>query len=116
MIISALGLSPLVHASPAPDTPPLVVHFADLDLAKSDGAGVLYHRLRAAAGVVCGQQEERDLLRALAMKQCVQHALARAVAGINRPALTSYYRSHDGAGNARSVKQLQQAALDTPHE
>jgi UrcA family protein len=111
-VISALALSPLAHASPVPDTPSLVVHFADLDLAKSEGAATLYRRLRAAAEVVCGQREERDLPKAIAMKQCVQRALAGAVADINRPALTSYYRARNGGGNARS-QQLQQAALDT---
>ena len=53
MIFSlALGFQS-AHASPPQPGPPVAVRFADLDLSRSDGATVLYGRLKDAAERVC---------------------------------------------------------------
>jgi UrcA family protein len=99
LIISTLGLTSLANAGPAPDAPQLTVHFADLDLTKTDGAAVLYKRLQAAAETVCGPREDRDPAKAVAFRKCVQSALASAVSRVDQPKLTAYYRAHTNARN-----------------
>lgn len=98
VIISALALTQVACAGPALDRPQVVVHFADLDLSRSQGAAVLYHRLRAAAETVCAPLDvDRDLGRHMKFKECVQSALSASVAEVDRPALTEYYRVRAGA-------------------
>jgi UrcA family protein len=94
IMIFASALIFLANAGHEPGTPHMVVHFADLDLAKTEGAVALYHRLYAAAEVVCGPREDRDLAKAAAFRKCVQSALASAVMKVDRAKLTTYYRAH----------------------
>src|SRR5580700_8324237 len=54
----ALGLQS-AHAAPLQDVPSVVVHFADLDLLRSEGATVLYQRLKGAAETVCAPLDDR---------------------------------------------------------
>ena len=91
-LISSLALMSIAHAGPVPQAPQIVVHFADLDLTRAEGATVLYQRLEAAAEVVCGR-EDRDIERSVQFKKCVQRAIANAVANVGRPAVTTYYRA-----------------------
>ena len=76
------------------------VHFADLDLSRTDGAAVLYRRLRLAAQTVCPDFDSPELARAARAKDCISEAISNAVAQVNRPVLTAYYRSKLGIGNA----------------
>jgi UrcA family protein len=92
--ISVAALILLASTAPEPDVPQVVVHFADLDLARTDGATMLYYRLRAAAQVVCSPRQARDLVRTAAFRNCVQSALASAVMRVDRAKLTAYYRAH----------------------
>ena len=87
------------YAGPALDRPQVVVHFADLDLSRSQGAAVLYRRLKAAAETVCAPLDDRELGRHLRFKACAQSALSRAVAEVDRPALTEYYRARAGSSS-----------------
>jgi UrcA family protein len=96
-ITSALALTQVACAVPAPDRPQVVVHFADLDLSRSQGAAVLYHRLRAAAETVCAPLDDRELGRHMRFTECVQSALNTAVAKVDRPALSEYYRARASA-------------------
>jgi UrcA family protein len=98
-IICTLGLISLANAGPAPDAPHVVVHFADLDLTKTEGAAILYQRLLAAAETVCGPRQDRELAKAADFKRCVQSALASAVMTIDRAKLTAYYRAHNEPRN-----------------
>jgi UrcA family protein len=97
--ISVLALILFASARSEPDVPHVVVHFADLDLARIEGATTLYHRLHAAAEVVCWPRQERDLVTAAAFTKCVQGALANAVMRVDRASLTTYYRTHTELGN-----------------
>jgi UrcA family protein len=101
MMIVALGLgSQLTHAAPPQDVHFIDVHFADLDLTRSDGAAVLYHRLKAAAETVCASLDSRDLASQMRFKGCVETAIGSAVAKVDRPALTAYYRAQFKGRNA----------------
>ena len=101
MMIVALGLSSqLAHAAPPEDVHFIEVHFADLDLTRSDGAAVLYHRLQAAAKTVCASLEARDLASQMRFKGCVETAIGSAVAKIDRPTVTAYHEAHTTGRNA----------------
>jgi UrcA family protein len=76
--------------------PKRVVHFADLDLTRSAGVAVLYARIRFAAREVCEPVEDRALRSILARSHCVTQAIARAVADVNVPTLTSYHLTKTG--------------------
>ena len=102
MLISALALSSqLAHGGPAPDVLSMTVKFADLDLTRSADAAVLYERLKGAGQTVCAPFDgrSRDLGSQVHFKQCVKSAIGTAVARIDRPALTAYYRAHFEVGN-----------------
>jgi UrcA family protein len=76
------------------------VQFADLDLTRSEGAAVLYHRLAAAAKTVCVSLDGRDLASQMRFKGCVETAIGSAVAKVDRPALTAYYKARTNGRNA----------------
>jgi len=93
IIICALGLGfQLGHAASPEGVPSQVVRFGDLDLSQSSGAAVLYHRLERAAAMACAPLD--DLLRHRYFEVCVQSAVRMAVAKVDRPALTAYYKAH----------------------
>jgi UrcA family protein len=91
----AMSLSSLsaVAATIVPDdeVPARTVKFADLNLTRNEGAAVLYARISAAAREVClpaSTWVPQLLFRAY---RCREEAIARAVADVNAPVLTSYY-------------------------
>jgi UrcA family protein len=76
---------------PGDEVPARTVKFADLNLTRSEGAAVLYARISAAAREVCLPASiwvPQLLYRAY---RCREEAIARAVADVNAPVLTSYY-------------------------
>jgi UrcA family protein len=97
MLIFALSLgAQLVHADPAPDALSVTVHFADLDLTRSAGAAVLYQRLKSAAETVCGGEgsvRSRDLGSQKRFQECIWSTIGTAVANVDQPTLTAYYRA-----------------------
>ena len=100
MMIFALGIGfQSAHAS-SQDVHSMVVNFADLDLSRSEGAAVLYQRLKGAADIVCAPLDDRDPERHLGFRACVQQAISTAVAKVDRPALTAYYEAKTSRRNA----------------
>jgi UrcA family protein len=67
------------------------VNFADLDLTRSAGVAVLYARIKSAAGEVCEPVNAGALESVMLSHRCTEQAIARAVADVNAPGLTSYY-------------------------
>ena len=101
MMIVALGLgSQLTHAAPPQDVHFIDVHFADLDLTRSEAVVVLYQRLQAAAKTVCASLDARDLASQMSFKGCVETAIGSAVAKVDRPALTAYHKARTNGRNA----------------
>ena len=82
--------SPLVKAADDDTVPTQKVRFFEADLQSTTGNKIVYSLLRQAAGSVCGNVDQRDLLRVSAHKQCVNDAIARAVRTINNPRLSAY--------------------------
>jgi UrcA family protein len=85
-----------------------IVRFPDLDLSKVDGAAALYSRLRQAAAIVCSPLESRLLGMAAQYRACIDHAIAGAVASVNRPMLSQYRESQTKSGKT-TVTQLARA-------
>jgi UrcA family protein len=91
----ALSLGPLSSVAAAiergDDPPARTVDFADLNLSSSAGAAVLYARIKSAAAEVCEPVNARALESFLSAKRCAEQSIARAVAYVNAPALTSLH-------------------------
>jgi UrcA family protein len=85
-----------------------IVRFPDLDVSKLDGATTLYNRLRQAAAIVCSPLESRNLGMAARYQECVDQAIAGAVASVGRPMLSQYHASHT-KGDKTAVAQLARA-------
>jgi UrcA family protein len=81
------------------------VSFADLDLSKLDGAAALYRRLNQAAAIVCSPLESKGLGMSVQHRECVDQAIAGAVAKVGRPMLSQYYVSRT-KGDKTAVIQL----------
>src|SRR5882757_5647456 len=82
----------------------MLVHFADLDLAKPAGIAAVYGRLRGAAKRVCAPLEGKDLRSVAAFQQCVTDAVTQAVAEVNQPNLSAYYRAKTQGRNGTPVR------------
>jgi UrcA family protein len=72
----------------AEDAPHKTVRFNDLDITKSDGAKVLYSRIRAAARDVCEMSTGSDPILRAAISRCIDKAVDKAVRDVNAPMLT----------------------------
>jgi UrcA family protein len=90
----------VASADPAGEFHAIDVHFADLNLTRTEGVAILYQRIESAAQTVCTSLDGRDLGSAMRFRGCVQKAMATAVAKVDRPALTAYYRAKSGTRNA----------------
>ena len=73
----------------------VVVKFGDLNPESPEGIAVLYQRVHTAARQVCERSSPRDLGPMTSSDGCVAAATAQAIASINIPALTSYYKSRN---------------------
>ena len=80
--------SALSTSAEAEDVPSKTVLFKDLDITKSDGAKVLYSRIRAAARDVCESSTGSDPILRLATKGCIEKAIDKAVKDVNAPMLS----------------------------
>jgi UrcA family protein len=85
-----------------------IVRFPDLDLSKMEGAASLYVRLQHAAEIACNSLQSRGVGIAEKYRACKQHAVADAVASVNRPLLSQYHVSRTKGGSAGPI-QLAQA-------
>lgn len=89
---SAFGLTAMPAAADS-FAPPLqvTVKFADLDISRSQGATVLFGRIRAAAESVCSPLDHGGPLDKTGFASCVKKSIADAVTSVNAPALTAVY-------------------------
>jgi UrcA family protein len=80
------------------------VHYADLNLSTTEGAAVLYQRLKSAAENVCSEHGTRDVGNVFRVKACMSTAISAAVTQIDRPVLSAYYRAKV-EGTTAAVRQ-----------
>jgi UrcA family protein len=102
MTILALGLGfqSAFAASPGDPPPSRAVKFADLDLSRTQDAAVLYERLRSAAKTVCAPLDGQQIAQRMNFRKCVKSAIGSAVAEVDRPTLTAYYKARTGDHNS----------------
>jgi UrcA family protein len=87
--------------------PARTVRYSDLNLNTQAGAESLYHRIRNAAELVCGDVSSRQMAEAAMAKTCVDRAVAGSVRAVNSRLLTKVYDEHVGvAQTAISVASL----------
>jgi UrcA family protein len=85
------GFAAICGAADSTGAPQAIVKYADLDLSTSQGAAVLYNRIRVASEGVCAPFDGGDLNSKSHAKACVQRAIEGAVAKVDRPALFAVY-------------------------
>jgi UrcA family protein len=101
--VSHVGLAAQSAQTPGSDSPKqMLIRYADLDLARPEGASVLFHRLQSAAKIVCSPLESYPKL--LMFQRCVSDAMARAVTQVDRPGLSAYYRGKVPGTNAAPIE------------
>ena len=95
---SVAALSGAAVAADRPgDVPTVTVSYADLNLDRAEGAATLYRRIGAGANDVCRTLKSRELKRELQWARCIRKATAEAVAKVDKPVLTAYYRAKNPA-------------------
>jgi UrcA family protein len=80
------------------------VVYSDLDLTRDAGVATLYARIKTAARAVC---EPMDLVLLNILRDrsdCRPDAIARAVADVNAPLLTSYHLEKTSAINSKQPR------------
>ena len=81
-------------APPGYEVATRTVKYGDLDLTRSAGAATLYSRIQNAAKAVCEPAISSGARESMLLTlHCKEQSIARAVADVNAPALTSYYVS-----------------------
>lgn len=82
----------LATTSTEAQVPTETVSYRDLNLANPQGAAALYRRIKHAAQEVCGPAEQAgSRLPRPGYSECVQRAIADAVAKVDRPELSAYH-------------------------
>jgi UrcA family protein len=90
-LLGSLGTLATAAGTPSDEPANHTVKFADLNLSEAAGVAALYVRIQNAAQQVCEPFISHDLHSIAISKGCAQQAIARAVANVNAPLLTSYY-------------------------
>ncbi len=92
--LSSFGLaitSGAAHAANSQQPLSRKVSYGDLNLDSTEGAKVLYARLRGAANDVCRPFEGRELILQRTWQTCFNDAVARAVAQVNKSTVTALH-------------------------
>jgi len=108
IIFASASIASAPNAAQADEVAHKVVRFKDLNLSSTEGAAVLYERIKRAAQEVCGTWDNYDPSRLHLMQTCINDAVSRAVAQVDRPMLTSLYNAKTGK-NDKKVTNLAQA-------
>ena len=86
------GCADAYAAPPVYDVATRTVKYGDLDLSRTAGAASLYSRIQTAARAVCESPPFTGVRgEMLLSRHCMEQSIARAVADVNAPTLTSYY-------------------------
>jgi UrcA family protein len=86
------------------DGPTETVRYSNLNATNAQDIAVLYRRIDAAAGRVCGQRlSPGSPFVSKSWQRCVQNALRHAVVEINTPAVTAYAATQGVLGYDSSI-------------
>jgi UrcA family protein len=106
IIAAGLGgwlLASTAFAATSTEAPAVRVSYSELDLSKDAGVERLYARLRHAAGQVCGDADNRDLVAGRYRDACVHAALDRAVEQVHSARLTARHKGMPAGQQYASV-------------
>jgi UrcA family protein len=80
------------------EAPSVTLQYRSTDLDTAHGVTILYRRIRSAASSVCGAYDHALLEEKAQWNECVDQAVARAVAAVHSETLTAYHgrRVHGG--------------------
>jgi UrcA family protein len=106
-LLAALTIEPANATIPARATS-ITVRFHSGDLDTLPGVAGLYRRIRAAAQSVCGQPDDAIMLDRLIWEQCVDQAIAEAVASVHSGSLSAY-RGHQVHGRKGPLLEAPEA-------
>jgi UrcA family protein len=87
--------------------PHKVVSIKGLNLSSTEGAAVVYGRIKNAANEVCGMYDRFNLSQSHAIQICVNEAVSRAVAQVNSPVLTSLHNAKTGKADKQTTTLAQ---------
>ncbi len=73
-----------------------VVRYGDLNLTRLAGVKVLYERISHSARDACEQVNSRSLAAVAKAQECTRQSIARAVAEVDAPLLSSYHSARIG--------------------
>jgi UrcA family protein len=104
LIISAAAIASISGMSISradSELPSVAIRYAATDLGAGQGAAALYHKLKMAARLVCradmiSTSIVTQHVASLGQQQCIDSALATAVARINVPSFTAYANAQHG--------------------
>jgi UrcA family protein len=95
---AAMAVTTTSFAAPASEgAPSIAVRYDDLNLATSEGAKALYHRIRNAATQVCVAYGH-DLGALAESRECQANAIAAAVNSVNSSKLAALHAAHVSRG------------------
>jgi UrcA family protein len=104
MSVIALACAGAYADSPPFETHSSVVHIKDLNLNRPQDVATVYQRITVAADRVCGPRSlPGSHYRTTDYENCYADALARAVARIDQPSVTSYYRQRTESFSAKAT-------------
>jgi UrcA family protein len=110
--VSAISLGCAgAYADSAPNSASssLTVRIADLNLNQPRDIARLYTRISSAADKVCGPRSVGGFnLTSADYLSCYSDAVAQAVAHLDRPAVTAYYRVRSAESAGRDAKLVQE--------
>jgi UrcA family protein len=87
---------PITASVPGDEVRSVIVHYNDLNLRSEAGAERLYHRIQIAAGRACGSERLTGQFTVSPdWTSCVEIAINRAVADVDRPTVTEFARSQE---------------------
>lgn len=95
-VLSLAVWSTLAMAGTEAQVPTQTVSYRDLNLTNPKGAAALYWRITRAAQEVCGPAElAGSRFPRPGYRECVQRAIAEAVAKVDSPELSAYHAKRE---------------------
>ncbi|HXY76395.1 MAG TPA: UrcA family protein [Steroidobacteraceae bacterium] len=104
LLVLALGSGLAFAGSDALFPPSAVVSYRDLNLTNAEDVAILYGRITRAAEEVCQPAARTgSKLPRPGYHDCVAHAVAVAVAKVNRPELSAYHARREHRGSPAAI-------------
>jgi UrcA family protein len=102
MIFAAAAAATLFAGAAMAETKSLAVPTNDVNFSSRTEVNALFTRVELAAQSVC-RTDSKNRYVAMPDRDCVNQAVAQAVASANRPTLTAAYQARGGAASAMAT-------------